>query len=84
MTRRQKMNKRQAKKKAKKEADRNRELMEAIEKLSDIAIDIGRSLRDVLDRISETLSQINLAETLKELKEILEETEKEVKDADCN
>lgn len=78
------MNKRQAKKKAKKEADRNRELMEAIEKLSDIAIDIGRSLRDVLDRISETLSQINLAETLKELKEILEETEKEVKDADCN
>ena len=78
------MNKRQAKKKAKKEADRNRELMEAIEKLPDIAIDIGRSLRDVLDRISEILSQINLAETLKELKEILEETEKEVKDADCN
>ena len=78
------MNKRQAKKKAKKEADRQRELMEAIEKLPDIAIDIGRSLRDVLDRISETLSQINLAETLKELKEILEETEKEVKDADCN
>ena len=74
------MNKRQAKKKAKKEADRQRELMEAIEKLPDIAIDIGRSLRDVLDRISETLSQINLAETLKELKEILEETDKEEKD----
>ena len=73
------MNKRQAKKKAKKEADRNRKLMEAIEKLPDIAIDIGRSLRDVLDRISETLSQINLAETLKELKEILKETESEVK-----
>lgn len=53
--------------------------MEAIEKLPDIAIDIGRSLRDVLDRISETLSQINLAETLKELKEILKETESEVK-----
>lgn len=73
------MNKRQAKKKAKKEADRQRELMDAIEKLPDIAIDIGRSLRDVLDRISETLSQINLAETLKELKEILKETESEVK-----
>lgn len=72
------MNKRQAKKKAKKEADRNRELMEAIEKLPDIAIDISQALRDVLDRANETLSQINLAETLKELKEILKETEKEV------
>ena len=71
------MNKRQAKKKAKKEADRIRELMEVIEKLPDMAIDIGRSLRDVLDRISETLSQINLAEALKELKEILEEIDKE-------
>lgn len=72
------MNKRQAKKKAKKEADRNRELMEAIEKLPDIAIDISQALRDVLNRANETLSQINLAETLKELKEILKETEKEV------
>ena len=54
--------------------------MEAIEKLPDIAIDIGQALRDVLDRINKTLSQINLAETLKELKEILKETEKEVQE----
>lgn len=73
------MNKRQAKKKAKKEADRNRELMEVIEKLPDIAIDISQALRGVLDRANETLSQINLAETLKELKEILKETESEVR-----
>lgn len=72
------MNRRQAKKKVKKEADRQRELMEAIKKLPDIAIDISQALRDVLDRANETLSQINLAETLKELKEILKETEKEV------
>ena len=72
------MNKRQAKKKAKKEADRIRELMEVIEKLPDMAIDIGQALRDVLDRINKTLSQINLAETLKELKGILKETESEI------
>ena len=74
------MNKRRAKKKRKKEEQQHLlDFYAAIAELPTTARRIGEAISEVLDRICESLSQINLAETLKELqKEKLKETESEV------
>lgn len=64
------MNKRQAKKKRKKEQQKQRmaDLYAAIAELPAIAQKVGEGLREALDRMSEALSQIDLAEVLIRLK----------------
>lgn len=65
------MNKRQAKKKRKKEQQKQQmvDLYAAIAELPAIARKIGEGLREALDRISEALSEIDVAEALNRLSE---------------
>lgn len=69
------MNKRQAKKKRKKEQQQRAmaDFYVAIEELPAIARKIGKFMRETLDGLRESLSEINVEEVCKQIKEQEEE-----------